>query len=114
MVLDMSSNVDFEVVEPKPKATDCKCASCGDALVSKLTEDMMHIYVGSNAANDEREIEDFQEELTFASVIYWDVGYSGSERYLIYADEFGDAVAWYDQINGEGFKPAIVEVQPSF
>lgn len=105
---------DFEAVEPQPEVTDCKCAGCGNSLVSKLTEGMLHIYVGSNTANDERDIGDFQEELTFASVTYWDVGCCGSERYLIYADEFGDAVAWYDQINGEGFKPAIVEVQPGF
>ena len=110
----MTANFVCEPIEPQPEGTECKCTVCGNALVSKLTEDMMHISVGSNAANDERDIEDFQEEFAFEGVIYWDVGYCGKERYLIYTDALGDAVAWYDQINGEGFKPAIVEVPTSF
>ena len=106
----MSNAYFCEVIEPQPVVAECQCSVCGNALVSKLTEAMMHTFVGSNNANDDSHIVDFEEYLPFASVVYWDVGHSGADRYIIYADEFGDAVAWYDQINAKGFKPSIFEL----
>jgi hypothetical protein len=83
----------------------CQCSVCNSAISSqKLTENDLHIFVGKNSENFNCDQEDFEFDLNFESVIYWDVGMSNSDRYYIYLSEHGDCIAWYDNINNCGFK----------
>ncbi len=98
---------DFEAVEPQPEGTECKCAVCGNALVSKLTEAMMHMYVGANDSNIRADLQKFEIGLDYSSVGYWDVGYGGRNRYFLYKNEYGELVAWFDNANDRGFRRDI-------
>jgi hypothetical protein len=98
---------DFEAVEPQPEPTDCKCAACGNALVGKLTEAMMHMYVGGHDSNIQASLQNFETGLDYSSVVYWEVGYDGRVRYLLYRSEDGEFVAWFDNANKRGFRRDI-------
>jgi hypothetical protein len=83
----------------------CQCSVCGSAMSSQeITENDLHIYVGTNSENFKCDQEEFEYDLNFESVIYWDVGMSDFDRYYIYLSEYGDCIAWYDNINKCGFK----------
>jgi hypothetical protein len=86
----------------------CKCSVCNAAISShQFTEYDLHIYVGTNSENSHCDQEDFELDLSFKSVIYWNVGFSDSDRYYIYLSEDGEFIAWYDNINNCGIKSVV-------
>jgi hypothetical protein len=88
----------------------CQCSVCNAAISSKeLNENDLHIFVGKNSENFNSDRENFECDLNFESVIYWDVGMSNFDRYYIYLSEHGECIAWYDNINNCGFKSISIE-----
>jgi hypothetical protein len=82
----------------------CMCTVCNSIVHKKLNESDLHFFVGSNESNCSAQLEKFESDFEFESVIHWDVGYTETARYFIYRDSVGDAVAWYDVMNSCGFK----------
>lgn len=82
----------------------CECPRCAAANSKEVFEYDLHIFVGNNKANCEENIESFENDLIFESVIYWDVGFCGVARYYIYRDNEFNAIAWYDNEMCQGFK----------
>lgn len=69
-------------------------------------EPVLFAFVGNCPANMQCELDVFEDSLEFASVVHWDVGFTGNARYYIYRDIESNFFAWYDRANKTGFKPA--------
>ena len=81
----------------------CDCDICtGKKQIHKQENDLF-LFVGSNNANKQCDLMEFEQELTFASVTHWDVGYCEDARYFIYNDECGNSIAWFDRAQSCGF-----------
>ena len=81
----------------------CDCDICtGKKQISKQESDMF-VFVGSKNANKQGNLRMFEENLKYASVTHWDVGYCKIPRYYIYNDECGNSIAWYDRAKSCGF-----------
>ena len=85
----------------------CVCEACLQASTIKASEYDLHLFVGFNPRNFEGDIEVFEEDLCFESVIHWDVGFTDKSRYFVYRDETANMVAWYDTVNEIGFKHGV-------
>lgn len=85
----------------------CVCEACLQATKFKASENDLHFFVGSNPANFKCDLEDFEDDLCFESVIHWDVGFVDQARYFIYRDDEANMIAWYDTANEIGFKEEV-------
>ena len=74
----------------------CECELCRVARSQKFSEYEFHLFVGMHRANHKVTLKSFEENLQFASVTHWDVGYCDKARYYIYRDDRFNAIAWYD------------------
>ncbi len=83
---------------------NCVCEACLQARNIRASECYLHLFVGFNRSNFEGDLEDFEGDLSFDSVIHWDVGFADKARYFVYRDETASMVAWYDTVNELGFK----------
>ncbi len=82
----------------------CDCEICKAASKMNLSEDDLHVYVGTHKANHRGNMRDFLKKLKFHNVVLWDVGFSKAARYYIYRDAAGKCIAWYDAVTNRGFK----------
>ena len=69
-------------------------------------EPVLFAFVGNCPANMQCELNEFEDGLEFASVVHWDVGFTGDARYYIYRNSESNFFAWYDRASKTGFKPA--------
>ena len=84
--------------------TICNCEICKASSKMNLSENDLHVYVGTHQANHRAELRDFEKKLKYHNVIHWDVGFSKAARYYIYRDALGKCIAWYDAVTNRGFK----------
>lgn len=82
----------------------CYCDACNSKLSFGKSEQQLHTYIGSNAFNLKCELEDFEKDFEFGSVIHWNVGYTTSPRYFVYLNSMGECIAWHDNVNQIGYK----------
>ena len=81
----------------------CDCDICtGKKQIFKQESDLF-VFVGTKNANKQGNLKMFEENLKYASVTHWDVGYCKTPRYYIYNDECGNSIAWYDCAKSCGF-----------
>ncbi len=85
------------------KVNSCGCAVCESAKSRKISEYDLHVFVGLHEANKKGELRSFENNMNFASVTHWDIGFCGRARYYIYRDDRFNAIAWYDIETSQGF-----------
>ena len=88
----------------KNRNEKCQCVDCLRYEQMELSEIALHAFLGKSEPNCACERDDFEDELQYTNVLYWDVGQCGEERYCIYRDDEGNLLAWYDRANEIGYK----------
>ena len=82
----------------------CKCPECEKYNRMEMTEAEMHLFVGGSAKNFDGNRDDFEIDLAYTNIFYWDVSHCGFTRYCIYRDDEGKLLGWFDNYNELGFK----------
>ncbi len=88
----------------KEAVKKCECEACAGFKKLITQENSLHAFVGNYPANMQCELDEFEDGLEFASVVHWDVGFTGNARYYIYRNSESNFFAWYDRANNTGFK----------
>ncbi len=86
----------------------CECPKCAKAREIKTHEWQLHLFVGENSHNIKCDLSVFQNDLDFDNALHWDVGFCGEARYIIYRNEDGVLVAWYDLVKKCGYASELV------
>ncbi len=82
----------------------CICEECARYKRMEVSETALHAFLGLSEPNIDCERDDFETNLEYTNILYWDVSQCGVERYCIYRNDAGVLVAWYDRVNQVGFK----------
>ena len=85
---------------------NCACKKCLELSKLVKKEPVLFAFVGNCPANMQCELNEFEDSLEFASVVHWDVGFTGNARYYIYRNSESNFFAWYDRASKTGFKLA--------
>ena len=91
---------------------NCACEDCAMYRKMELSETALHAFLGLSEPNFDCERDEFESDLEFTNILYWDVSQCGVERYCIYRDDYGVLVAWYDRINEVGYKQDFAKENP--
>ena len=86
----------------------CECPKCAKAREIKTHEWQLHFFVGVNSPNLNCDLGEFQSDLDFNNALHWDVGFCGDARYIVYRNENGILVAWYDREKKCGYSSKLI------
>lgn len=96
----------------KEKNIGCDVEGCTCHLVPTTTEAQLVEFMDSATANiHDASMTDFEDHFVFAFATWWDRENDYGERFVVYSDNTGQFVAWYDRALQCGYVEALLQIK---